>query len=184
MTLRNIHIRETSAIDLNAILAVERTAFIDDEEVVTLTRDLLTDPTAEPLVSLLAFDGETPVGHILFTKAQIVGVDRCPLMHILAPLAVIPDYQKQGIGGKLIRAGLEKLRVLGSERCFVIGHMDYYPRYGFIPDAAAQSFPAPYPIPEKDKDAWMVQDLVEKATEIKGQIICADVMMKPEYWKE
>lgn len=71
-----------------------------------LTAELLSDPTAEPAVSLLALrDGEA-VGHILFTRCRIAGAepDR-PLFYLLAPLAVVPSCQKQGVGRLLIAEG-------------------------------------------------------------------------------
>ncbi|RLC29163.1 MAG: N-acetyltransferase [Deltaproteobacteria bacterium] len=183
-----ITIRSTTSQDHDAILKVELLAFDQDPEIKTLIIDLFKDPTTEPIVSLLAYDDEKPVGHILFTKAKIKpGLGICSLKpggYILAPMAVIPEYQKQGIGGKLIKEGLRILKDMSVERCFVLGHPTYYPRYGFIPDAKKFGFPAPYSIPGKNKDAWMVMDLVEKPTGIKGQIICADVMMKPKYWRE
>ena len=183
-----ITIHPTTPQDHDVILKVELAAFNQDPEIKTLIIDLFKDPTAEPRVSLLAYDDDKAVGHILFTKARIKpGLGICSLKpggHILAPMAVIPKYQKQGIGGMLIEEGLRILKDMGVERCFVLGDPSYYSRYGFIPDARSFGFPAPYPIPEKNKEAWMVMDLVEKPTGIKGQIICADVMMKPKYWQE
>jgi putative acetyltransferase len=203
-----IHIKHTTPKDLNTILYVELLAFDQDLEIKTIVMDLLNDPTAEPIVSLLAYDGDKPVGHILFTKARIKpGLEICPVHrslpdqrslgevgdedrslkpggYILAPMAIIPNYQKQGIGGKLIKEGLRILKNMGAKRCFVLGHKAYYPKYGFIPDAGKFGFPAPYPIPEKDKEAWMMMGLVEAPGGIKGQVICADAMMKEEYWKE
>ena len=183
-----ITIRPTTPQDHDAILKVELAAFNQDPEIKTLVTDLLKDPTAEPIVSLLAYDDDKAIGHILFTKARIKpGLGICSLKpggYILAPLAVIPEYQKQGFGGKLIKEGLRILKDIGAELCFVLGDPDYYPRHGFIPDARSFGFPAPYPIPEKDKEAWMIMGLVEKPTGIKGQVICANAMMKEEYWRE
>jgi putative acetyltransferase len=59
----------------------------------------------------------------------------------------------------LIREGLRKLKEIGVEMVFVLGHMKYYPQYGFTPDAGRLGFPAPYPIPPEHADAWMVQAL-------------------------
>ena len=53
----------------------------------------------------------------------------------LAPLAVLPEYQKQGVGSALVRAGLEVCRGIGAQLVFVLGHPDYYPRFGFQPVA-------------------------------------------------
>ena len=95
-----------------------------------LTAELLSDPTAGPAVSLLALrDGEA-VGHILFTRCRIAGAEvQQPLFYILAPLAVVPSCQKQGVGGLLIAEGLRLLRERGAKLVFVLGHKEYYPRH-------------------------------------------------------
>ncbi len=180
----DIRIRQTTPNDFDAIMAVERQAFGYDKEA-KLTADLLADPTAAPVVSLLAFRGDEPVGHILFTRAYFSGRENSPMMHILAPLAVKPQYQRRGIGGMLIGAGIEKLREMGSNLAFVLGHKDYYPRYGFLPDAERSGYPAPYPIPEEHKDCWMVQSLVPEGFDIgRGKICCCDELNKPEHWRD
>jgi putative acetyltransferase len=56
----------------------------------------------------------------------------------LAPLAVLPDYQRQGIGTALIRHGLDACRDLGHDAVFVLGHREYYPKFGFSPELAAR----------------------------------------------
>ena len=63
-------------------------------------------------------------------------------LSLLAPLAVLPDYQKQGVGG-IISHGLKLLTAAGIDLVFVLGHPGYYPRYGFKP-AGVQGFEAPY----------------------------------------
>jgi len=183
-----ITLRKTVPKDLETILEVELLAFKGDRSIKTLVTELLVDPSAEPIISLLAYDDEKPVGHILFSKAKIKsGWGFCSLKpgsYILAPLAVIPEAQKQGIGGMLIKEGLCALRKIGAERCFVLGHKEYYPRFGFIPNAIKAGFPAPYPIPEKNHDAWMWQDLTDDPCDEKGQIICANALMRKKYWRE
>ena len=96
-------IREALDSDFDAVMSVERVAFGSDEEA-GLVADLLVDPSARPMVSLLAFDGDRSVGHILFTWAGLVP-DSPLTASILAPLAVVPDKQKKGIGGALIEHG-------------------------------------------------------------------------------
>jgi putative acetyltransferase len=67
---------------------------------------------------------------------------------------------------------------------FVLGNPEYYPSFGFKP-AGNLGFDEPYPIPEKNADAWMVQALRPGAIgTIGGKIICADKLNKPEYWRE
>jgi putative acetyltransferase len=101
---KSLNIRETTPADINGILYVEREAFQRDSEV-NITRDMLSDPSAEPRVSLLAFVENQPVGHILFTRGYIEGNPGIGVS-FLAPLAVIPKFQKQGIGGALIKEGI------------------------------------------------------------------------------
>ena len=103
------------ALDVEDILFVERAAFGHDTEA-ELVRELLNDSSAKPLLSLLAFKDDKAVGHILFTNARLTKISNAVTAAILAPLAVVPDYQKQGIGGKLIKRGLEILSEIGN--CF------------------------------------------------------------------
>lgn len=183
MNLNDIQIRPTAAGDNSAICHVQAQSFGYDKEA-RLTAALLEDPSASPAVSLLALHKGAPVGHILFTRARFDRRQDSPLMHILAPLAVIPAYQRQGIGGLLIRAGLEILRQQGSRLAFVLGHKDYYPRYGFLPDAARLGYPAPYPIPAEYADCWMVQSLDPRGFDAgKGRIECCDILRRPEHWR-
>lgn len=181
----NINIKETSRNDFNDIMKVEERAFGYVKEA-KLTADLLSDKTAEPILSLLAFDDKKAIGHILFTRAYIDKLDtEQPLIHILAPLAVIPEYQKQGLGGLLINEGLKKLKNMGSEMVFVLGHIEYYPKFGFIPDAKKIGFSAPFPIPEEYADAWMVQSLKSESFIVpSGKVICANELNKLEHWRE
>ena len=182
--LNTIQIRETNTNDFNDIMTVEKQAFGYDKEA-QLVAELLADKTAEPLVSLLAFYQGEAIGHILFTRAYFDNQEAQPMMHILAPLAVKPEYQRQGIGGMLIRAGIEKLREKGSNLVFVLGHLTYYPTYGFIPDAAKLGYPAPYPIAEEYSDYWMVQAISPKGFETgKGKIRCCDELNRPEHWRD
>jgi len=175
-------IRKAKDTDLKDVLSVESAAFGYEKEA-ELVRDLLGDASAEPIVSLLAFESGIAAGHILFTRAELE--PQAPLsIHILAPLAVVPDFQRRGIGGKLIEKGLELLSEMGVDLVFVLGHPEYYPRYGFRP-VRNLGFEAPYPIPEKDSDAWMVLALRSGVLgRFKGKIRCAVELNKPEHWRE
>lgn len=176
-------IREAESSDLEAVLKVERLAFGQDEEA-DLVRMLLNDRSAKPLLSLAAFRNDHAVGHILFTRVRLVDTSDEASAVILAPMAVIPEAQGQGIGGKLIREGLRLLAEKEVDLVFVLGHPEYYPRHGFMP-AASLGFEAPYPIAEEHADAWMVQalrpDLIGRVT---GTVVCADSLNRPEYWLE
>lgn len=181
--IKKLQIREAVDADLNAVLQIERLAFGYEKEA-DLVRDLLHDFSAKPVLSLLAFQKNRALGHILFTTAQLSSSQGSASIVILAPLAIVPDAQKQGIGGKLIEKGLEHLSKSGVDLVFVLGHPEYYPRYGFKP-AGGLGFEAPYPIPDVHANAWMVQALrLGVIGSVSGKVICADALNKPEHWRE
>lgn len=176
-------IRETTIADFDAIMEVEEQAFGYDKEAL-LVAQLLGDETAKPFVSLLAFDNEEAIGHILFTRAYFGGKDNSPMMHILAPLAVKPAYQQQGIGGILIKEGLRILQVMNSEVVFVLGHKEYYPKYGFTTHATRLGYLPPYPMPEENEVYWMVQPIGQIGYGIgAGTVTCCDELNRPEHWR-
>lgn len=180
--LDHMIIRETSLDDFANIMDVEKEAFGYDKES-RLVAELLNDETAKPILSLLAFHDGKAIGHILFTKARFEAEQEQPMMHILAPLAIKPEYQRQGIGGMLIKEGLRLLQERGSNLVFVLGHKEYYPKYGFIQHAASLGYPAPYPIP--DGEYWMVQPIGQVGFDIgKGKIQCPDILNRPEHWRD
>lgn len=178
-------IRRTDDSDVNAFLSVQRVAFGDDEgpEIIELVKNLLADPSAKPLLSLIAVDKGAVVGHILFSRAQVTPTINIAAA-ILAPLAVTPPFQRQGVGGELIKEGLKILSDHGVELVFVLGHPEYYPRYGFRP-AGKLGFEAPYPIASEVAEAWMVQELSPGLIgSAKGKVFCAKALDRPEYWSE
>lgn len=180
---KKMQIREAVETDLNDVLSIERLAFGYEKEA-ELVRELLHDPSAKPLLSLLALKKGRAVGHILFTSAHLSDSKDAASIVILAPLAIVPDSQKQGIGGKLIEHGLALLSKSGVDLVFVLGHPEYYPRYGFTP-AGQIGFEAAYPIPDEHAGAWMVQALRSGVIgTVSGKIICADALNKPEHWRE
>ena len=81
-------------------------------------------------------------------KAEILESTESVSVRILAPLAVLPEAQSTGIGGQLIKEGLNQLKKSGVDLVFVLGHPDYYPRSGFT-TAGVLGYEAPYPIPEE-----------------------------------
>jgi putative acetyltransferase len=82
-------------------------------------------------LSLVAEDGRDVVGHILFSPVVVETSGRRVTGMGLAPMAVLPDRQRQGIGTRLVKRGLEILRERGYPYVVVLGHPDYYPRFGF-----------------------------------------------------
>lgn len=179
-------IRLATPTDLPAVLRVETAAFGPEEGdiIANLVQDLLADPTAQPVLSLLAMQDDQAVGHVLFSRATITPPEQSVTAAILAPLAVHPTFQGQGIGGMLINEGLQRLATAGVDLVFVLGHPGYYPRHGFKP-AGALGFAAPYPMAALQADAWMVQPLRKGViSRVSGTVMCAEALNKPEYWRE
>jgi len=153
-------------------------------EIAELVNGLFADKTALPMLSLVAVEKGLLIGHILYTKAVLIGTDEPVSIQLLAPLAVFPDAQTKGVGGKLIKAGLSQLKDADVALVFVLGHPDYYPRSGFTP-AGVLGFEAPYPIPEEHAGAWMVQALKEGVIgRVKGKVQCSKVLDQPQHWRE
>lgn len=86
---------------------------------------------ARPFVSLVAIDVEGVIGHIAFSPMALESQPEVPLAG-LAPMAVVPSRQRAGIGSSLVRAGLDECRRLGFVAVVVLGHAEYYPRFGFL----------------------------------------------------
>jgi len=121
-------IRPEQPQDIAAIRYVNEQAFGGSAEANAI--EALRDRGAATL-SLVAVIADQVVGHLFFSPATIESPDRSWPGLGLAPLSVLPDYQRQGIGTALMNAGLEECRRLGHERVIVLGHPDYYPRFGF-----------------------------------------------------
>jgi len=178
-----MQIRPAGPEDRGAVLAVEAAAFSTPAEA-ELVAVLLEDPTAAPVVSLLAEADGKAIGHILFTGATVTGEGTAPPASILAPLAVIPEAQRQGVGRSLIEAGIEALGALDVSLVFVLGHIGYYPRAGFRP-ALPFGLDPPYGIDTAVSDAWMVREIRPGTLgSVRGTVRCADALMHPELWRE
>lgn len=173
-------IRDTVDGDIDAVLDVERRAFGQEAEP-DLVRALLFDPTAEPVISLLAVRSDGPVGHILLSHVQVGDQER-PAATILAPLAVLPDAQGTGVGRALIAEGLARCAAGGIALVFVFGDPAYYGRFGFTP-ALPHDLAPPYPLAAAHLDAWMVRPSCEGVlARASGIVRCADALMRPELW--
>ncbi len=179
-------IRPATELDQDAIDRVHLDAFGEPQgrEVAALVNALLADATAEPRLSLVAVEDGAIVGHILFTRATIEPDGRGAEARILAPLAVAPARQDQGVGAALIREGLSRSAASGVDLVLVLGHPGYYPRHGFRP-AAALGLTAPYPIPAVHAEAWMVQALRPGVIgTVQGTVQCARALDEPQHWRE
>ncbi|MCI5137392.1 MAG: N-acetyltransferase [Candidatus Electrothrix sp. AR1] len=182
----SLKVRKSTESERKEILNIHSHAFGKDKGsvIAQLVHDLFDDETAIPRLSLVAVENDKLVGHVLFTKVVVTEAEKLLSAQILAPLAILPEEQKKGIGEQLINEGLRLLQEAGTELVFVLGHPAYYPRCGFIP-AGAQGFDAPYPIPEEHAEAWMVQELRDGVLkQYAGRVQCSEVLNEPQHWRE
>lgn len=113
-----------------------------------------------PELSLVAVNQHQGVlGHILLSKIKIVASDRAVESLALAPISVIPGYQNKGIGSQLMHVALNNAKDLGYHSVIVLGHKDYYPKFGFKP-ASLWNIQAPFDVPD---DVFMALELTENA---------------------
>jgi len=96
--------------------------------------DTLRESCSEAL-SLVATQGDSMVGHIMFTPATLETADSKTTGMGLAPMSVVSQEQRKGIGAALMNAGLTQLQRAGCPFVLVLGHPNYYPRFGFVPAA-------------------------------------------------
>jgi len=150
-----MNIREEQPDDVAQIRRVNLAAFETNTEadlVDALRRD------AAPIISLVAEEDGNIVGHILFSPATLVADPKLSLMG-LAPMAVIPARQRAGIGSRLVVEGIERCTRADVKAVVVLGHADYYPRFGFVP-ASELSLGCEYDVPA---NAFLVRELQDGA---------------------
>lgn len=140
--------------DRAAIFEINRLAFPEDNEarLVDMLRE--SESYVNGLSIVAEKDGEI-VGHILFTKLTIESPEGDSVVLSLAPLAIKPDFQRQGIGSGLLKEGIKACKSSGYQAIVVVGHPEYYPRFGFI-SARKNGLEAPFPVPD---EAFMVYEL-------------------------
>jgi putative acetyltransferase len=142
VTVQNVTIRSESADDAAEIRSVHESAFGRPHEG-RLVDTLRGTEAFQARFSLVAEYELEVIGHILLYPIEILGDDGTmrsgPLS--LGPLGVSPTYQNLGIGSSLVREGLERARNAGYESVIVLGHPDYYPRFGFRPASRWRIYP-------------------------------------------
>jgi putative acetyltransferase len=121
----------------------------------------------DPSLSLVAIRDGQLVGHILFSPISIVGENGEVPAFALAPMAVRPECQRQGIGSELVAAGLQAARLAGHRIVIVLGHAKYYPRFGFV-RCSQFGITSPFPAPD---EAFMVMALTPGSLEdVSGEV--------------
>ena len=159
-------IRTETPTDVDAITCVHDRAFGQPNEG-CLIKALRERDDFDPRLSIVAEDSGAIIGHILFTPIQIESEDESYDALALAPMAVIPERQRQGIGSLLITHGLDTCRTLDHSAVIVLGHEDYYPRFGFQ-RASRYGIKPPFEVPDK---SFMVLPLTPNALAGVGGIV-------------
>ena len=144
-------VRREAPPDFDAVRIVNERAFGQPDEagIVDALRGLAD------AISLVAVLDNQVVGHILFTSVSIDEADPRLSASGLAPMAVLPEFQRRGIGSALVHAGLEACRAAGHDLVVVLGHAEYYPKFGFV-TAAKHGLRCEYPVPP---EVFMVNEL-------------------------
>ncbi len=153
-----VAVRPETAKDYEAIHEINKLAFGGEGEVLLVQR-LRKSPSFIPELSLVAVKSGGVVGHILFSPIIIETHSGAVPALSLAPMAVLPEFQNQGIGSELVRQGLKESKRLEHNIVVVVGHPGYYPRFGFTP-ARAKGLEVPFKVPD---EAFMVLELIPDA---------------------
>lgn len=163
----DLEIRTEEAGDREAVRRVNEAAF-DTPEEADLVDALRASGDALPELCLVATRGGEVVGHIAFSRARL-GEDG-PEILALAPMAVAPEAQNEGIGSALVQEGLLRAEATQFPLVVVLGHPDYYPRFGFDP-ASAYGVACPYEgVPP---EAWMAYTLPAYEPGSRGTVVYA-----------
>ena len=155
----NLIIRKEKEKDQKDIFEVNKLAFGQEEESQLVDR-IRKGINFIPDLSIVAEINNRVIGHILFSKIRILGSSAFETL-ALAPMAVIPEFQGQGIGSRLVRNGIKKAKELGFDSIIVLGHKDYYPRFGFK-EASLWDIKCPYQVPD---EVFMAIELKDNALE-------------------
>ena len=128
-----------------------------------------------PLISLVAEQNGELVGHILFSPVRMEGSGSDVSIAGLAPMAIFPEYQKQGIGTLMIEEGVKRCHEAGYAAIVVLGHPQYYQKFGFIPSVRF-GIRSEYDVPD---DVFMVRELDRGALDgCKGTVKYHEVFNK------
>lgn len=153
-------IREEEIKDYNEVERVVEESFkaaeFSDKNEHNLVKKLRKSNEFVKELSLIAEEEDKILGHVLLTKALINGENTSFETLALAPLAVLPEYQKSGIGKILMNKAIERARELGYKSIVVLGHENYYPKFGFE-KASKYGVKAPFEVPD---EAYMILELL------------------------
>jgi putative acetyltransferase len=160
-----MNIRGETLLDYPAIAEVNILAFGKEDEAQIIEKIRDSDRYI-PELSLVAEVEDVVVGHILFSYIDLIGEETLRVLG-LAPMAVHPQFQRQGIGSALVQKGLEIADAMGEAIVIVLGHPPFYSRFGFQP-SVNYKIQCPFEVPE---DVFMVKPLKNYQEKYKGQVV-------------
>ena len=172
--LDELKIRESVQADASAIESLYPQAF-PDEDLLPLVRDLLQRPVIA--VSLVGAIDLRIAGHAILTMCGVVGSS--VKAALLGPLAVVPAWQRQGIGSAIVRAGLQRLKDADVDLVCVLGDPAYYGRLGFAPETLVEP---PFPLPVEWQGAWQSQYLDDTTSPCRGKLTVPPQWQQPALW--
>ncbi len=143
-----ITFRKETPKDRGAVYTILEQAFGQSDEAELVCR-LRNSDAFIPDLSIVAQQVDRIVGYLLFTRVTIISSNHKHTSLALAPVAVTPELQSKGVGSALIEFGLSGCRELGYSSVIVLGHAEYYPRFGFEP-AAKWAISCPFLVPSKN----------------------------------
>ncbi|MGI9521559.1 MAG: GNAT family N-acetyltransferase [Hyphomicrobiaceae bacterium] len=170
----DLTIRKTEAGDLAAIEALYRDAF-PEEDLLPLVSELMQ--TASIALSLAATVGSSLVGHIVLSRCELVETKF--RVALLGPLCVASTWRKMGIGGTLVRNGLQLMDEEGMVLACVLGDPAYYGRFGFSPEKDVRP---PYPLPDAWCAAWQSIKFGQSNATYIGQLVPPEPWQRPAFW--
>jgi putative acetyltransferase len=160
--------RQSKPSDLPGLESLYPAAF-PEEDLLGVVRGLEAEPD---VLSLVLDQSDAIIGHVVFTPCRIA--DSRATLALLGPLAIHPHWQKQGLGGSLVREGLARLRKQGMAGVLVLGDPGYYGRFGF---QAERDVLPPFRLPDEWDGAW-------QSLAFDGADLGAGTLQVPEVWSD
>lgn len=179
--ISKVSIRQETTEDHQKVFQLLEEAFKDqefsDHSEHDLVQRLRSDVRFVPELSMVAEMNNKLAGYILLTEIFIAGPESSHKSLALAPLAVSTPFQRKGIGSELMLHAHEKARALGYTSIVVIGHEDYYPKFGYEP---AHEFKITFPFKVPERNAFVLELEKDALLGVEGKVVYADAFLEAE----
>ena len=175
-----MEIREANIKDCEDIKNIHLQAFDGSEAelVSNVALNLLHEKSTINIISLVAIDKDKIISHIAFSPVFLETTNE-HFGYILAPLAVSPTHQNNGVGSTMVKHGLDTISSLGAFIVFVYGDPKYYSRFGFKTDTA-QKFTPPYTL--QYPEGWQGIKVNTNTFADDGKFYCVNSLNNPQLW--